>query len=260
MNEQVVRIEKQGRVARITLNRPARLNAINGEVVAEFARVLDDVEADDSTLALVITGEGRAFSAGADIAEMDGLEGPVAFSALIGRIQAAFDRLQRLSKPSIAAVNGIAFGGGCELALACDLRIAAEGATFGRPEIKIGILPGGGGTQRLPRLLPVAVAKQMILTGDPITAAEAYRLGLVNAVVPDGDAGGTATRLAETLAARPPLAVAMGKCLIDGGLGMDLGPAIEFERQGVAMLFGTGDRREGMRAFLEKRAPDFHGR
>jgi enoyl-CoA hydratase len=170
-----------------------------------------------------------------------------------------YDRLARLTKPSIAAVNGLAFGGGLELALACDLRVVARGARLGVPEIKLGLLPGAGGTQRLARLLPAAVTKHMLMTGDPISAEEAHRLGLVNEVVDDGTALAAAERLAERLATGPPLALAAAKRLVDIGGPMALEGGIALERETVSLLFATEDRAEGVAAFMEKRAPHFQG-
>jgi enoyl-CoA hydratase len=168
--------------------------------------------------------------------------------------------LARCPKPSVAAIHGVALGGGLELALACDLRVAEDGARLGVPEIKLGVLPGAGGTARLPRLLPKAVAKQLLLSGEPLSAADAHRLGLVNEVVPAGTALDAALALASRLAALPPLALAAAKRLVDEGATLPLDAAVTFERETVSMLFGTADRVEGVRAFLDKRSPTFEGR
>jgi enoyl-CoA hydratase len=254
-----VRSERVEGVAVVRLDRPERLNAIGTEIVQQLDRALDDAASDTSIGAVVVAGEGRAFSAGADIAEFGALATAAEFSSWIARLAESYERLERFPKPTIAAVDGTALGGGLELALACDLRIASARARFGLPEIKLGLLPGAGRTQRLPRRLPLAVAKHMIFTGDPITADDAFRLGLVNQVVPDGDALASATELAQRLAAGPPLAFAAAKRLLDDGLEMPLDQAIVFERETVAHLFATDDAREGVEAFLNKRTAVFRG-
>jgi enoyl-CoA hydratase len=177
----------------------------------------------------------------------------------VGRLTDAYALLEDFPKPSVAAVHGFAFGGGLELALACDLRVAERGTRLGLPEMKLGVLPGAGGTQRLPRLLPPAIAKQMILTGDPIDAERAWQLGLVNELAEPGGALAAAEKLAAGLAAGAPLALAAGKRLIDHGLGMDLTTAIAYERETVTVLFSTEDRAEGLKAFRERRPGEFRG-
>jgi enoyl-CoA hydratase len=256
----VLRYDQRNAVATLTMDRPERLNAIGRDTLTRLGEALDRIEADPGVRAVIITGAGKAFSAGADITELDALDGPHAMSRLLEHFTDTYARLARLPKPSIAAVNGMAFGGGLELALACDLRVVARGARLGVPEVKLGLLPGAGGSQRLARLLPTAVAKQLLLTGGPIGAEDAYRLGLVNEVVDDGAALAAAERLAEGLAAGPPLALAAAKRLVDLGEPMALDAGVAFERETVAMLFGTEDRVEGIAAFLEKRAPQFRGR
>jgi enoyl-CoA hydratase len=256
-----LQLERRGRVALLTLNRPDRLNAIGSDTLDELAAALADVGPDDGVGALVVTGEGRAFSAGANIAEFAGFESPHRFSNFLRRMTDVFGELQRLAKPSVAAIGGVALGGGLELALSCDLRVAARHTRLGVPEIKLGILPGAGGTARLTRLLPPAVAKQLILTGDPITAADAHRLGLVNEVADDPAAAlERALALGEALAALPALSLAAGKRLVDEGAEMPLDRAVTLERETVSMLFGTEDRAEGVAAFLEKREATFRGR
>ena len=243
----------------VTLRRPDRLNALSSEVAAGLHEAFRAAGADDAVRAIVVAGDGRAFCAGADIGELDTLDGPHGFSAFVRRLTDAFDSLARCPKPSVAAVHGVALGGGLELALACDLRVAEEGARL-VPEIKLGLLPGAAGTARLPRLLPKAVAKQLLLTGEPLLAAEAHRLGLVNEVVPAGTALDAALALASRLAALPPLALAAAKRLVDEGATLPLDAAVTLERETVSMLFGTADRVEGVRAFLDKRPPTFEGR
>ncbi len=253
-----LRVARRDRVAVLTLARPDRLNAIGSDIVAALAAALTELSVDDSVGALVITGEGRAFSAGADIAEFAAFESPHEFAAFIHRMTETYGELARLGKPSVAAVNGVALGGGFELALACDLRVAAAGARLGVPEIKLGLLPGAGGTARLTRMLPRAVTKQLLLTGEPLSAADAARLGLVNEVVDDaGAAVERAIALAAQLAALPELALAAAKRLVDEGAEMPLDAAVTFERETVSMLFASDDRAEGVAAFLEKRTPVF---
>jgi enoyl-CoA hydratase len=251
---------RQDGVAVITLRRPDRLNALSSAVAADLLEAVQEAGGHDAVRAIVVAGEGKVFCAGADIAELDALDGPHAFSAFVRKLTDTLDALARCPKPSVAAIHGVAFGGGLELALACDLRICAAGARLGVPEIKLGLLPGAAGTARLPRLLPKAVAKRMLLTGDPLSAADAHRLGLVNEVVPDGEALDAALVLAAQLAALPPLALAAAKRLVDDGAALPLDAAITLERETVSMLFGTDDRVEGVTAFLAKRPPVFQGR
>jgi len=252
-----VRLERSDHVAIVTLDRAERVNAIGTETVEALASAIADVAADTSVGSLVITGSGRAFSAGADIAEFAGFGDAAEFEAFIAFMATTFSAIQALAKPSVAAVNGMALGGGFELALACDLRIAAAGARLGVPEIKLGLLPGAGGTARLTRMLPPGPAKQLLLTGEPVTAAEALRLGLVNEVVDDGAALDRAVAVAAKLAALPEPALAAAKHLVDEGALLSLDGAIALERRMVTALFATPDREEGVAAFLEKRPPRF---
>jgi len=258
---ELVRLDvRDDAVAIVTLHRPDRLNALSSATAHAFAAAVTAADADERVRALVVAGEGRAFCAGADIAELDTLDGPPGFSAFVTRLTDALHTLTRSPKPSVAAVHGLALGGGLELALACDLRVVEETARLGVPEIKLGLLPGAAGTARLTRLLPNAIAKQMLLTGEPMSPADALRLGLVNEVVAPGEALTAAVTLAQQLATLPPLALAAGKRLVDDGAFMPLDDAITLERETVSALFGTADRVEGVRAFLEKRAPRFEGR
>ena len=221
--------------------------------------MLADLHDDDGVGALVITGEGRAFSAGANIDELAALDGPDAFARFVNTFTDVLDRLERHPKPSIAAIDGVAFGGGLELALACDLRVASDRARLGVPEIKLGLLPGAGGTQRLPRLLPRGVATQMLLTGAPLGAIDAHRLGLINELSGDAPALTVAEPLAREIATGPPLAHAAAKQLVQRGAILPLADAIELEREVVAGLFATADAGEGLAAFREKRAAEFRG-
>ena len=256
---ELIRIEIRDRVAVLTLDRPEVLNAIGTASADQLQAALDRLLDDDRVRALVIAGEGRAFSAGADLGEIESFKQPYEFRAFVGRMTKVFGNLQAFPKPSVAAVHGFAFGGGLELALSCDLRVAERGARLGLPEMKLGVLPGAGGTQRLPRLIPPAVAKQMILTGEPIDAERAYVLGLVNELAEPGNALAAAMDLAGKLAAGAPLALAAGKRLIDEGLPMDLDAAIAYERETVSVLFCSRDRAEGLEAFRERRPGDFRG-
>lgn len=253
-------VDRRGAAGVVRLDRPDRLNPIGRQTVQDLHDACDLLSADPSVAAVVFTGQGRAFSAGADIAEISQLDGPEEFLGFIREIQGVYDRIDELAKPTIAAINGIAFGGGCELAIACDLRVMAAGATLGVPEVKIGMLPGAGGTQRLPRLVPEAVAKKMLLFGDPLPAEDALRYGIVNEVVGSADVLDTAVAWAERLAALPPLAVRSAKELVRIAGDSDLRSGLRAEQQAVALLFGTEDRQEGMRAFLEKREANFTGR
>ncbi|WP_406443121.1 enoyl-CoA hydratase/isomerase family protein [Streptomyces sp. NBC_00631] len=255
----MLRVELRDRIAVLTLDRPERLNAVGSETVDLLAQALDDVRDDDDVRALVVAGAGRAFSAGADLGEIESFTSPGQFRAFVGRLTEAYALLEEFPKPSVAAVHGFAFGGGLELALACDLRVAERGAKLGLPEMKLGVLPGAGGTQRLPRLLPPAIARQMILTGEPIDAERAWRLGLVNELAEPGGALAAAEKLAGALTAGAPLAIAAGKRLIHHGPGMDLETAIAYERETVTVLFSTEDRAEGLRAFRERRPGEFRG-
>ncbi len=261
ITEPVVRSEvRPDGVGVMTLARPDRLNSISTAVSRGIAEVAASLASDDAVRAIVVAGQGKAFCAGADIAEFSQLDGPAAFAAFLDNLTDSFDVLASCPKPSVAALHGVAFGGGLELALACDLRVAEEGTRLGVPEIKLGLLPGAAGTVRLPRLVPPPVARRMLLTGEPILADEALRLGLLADVVPTGGAFGAAMDLAAHLATLPPLALAAAKRLLAAGVGLPEAAAVDLERQTVSMLFGTEDRAEGLAAFLDKRQPSFRGR
>lgn len=252
-----IRVERRGPVAVVFLDRPQQLNALGSAVVGALDAVLEELEQDRHVAAVVIAGMGKAFCAGADITELRTLEGPQGFAEFVHRFTEAFARLQGLSIPSIAAVHGVAFGGGFELALSCDLRVADRDARFGVPEIKLGLLPAAGGTARLTRMLPPAVAKQLLMTGDPIDATEAHRHGLVNVISEPGGALESAAALAERLSALPGPALAAAKHLVDEGATMSLAAAVTMERQTVSMLYGTPESEEGIAAFLAKRPAKF---
>lgn len=244
-------------VALLQLNRPKELNALNLALMHEIRDALGALDADAAVRAVVITGHDRAFAAGADIRAMAG-KSPV--DMLLADHVTFWDQLRLMRKPLVAAVAGFALGGGCELALACDLIVAAETAQFGQPEIRLGTLPGGGGTQRLARAVGKAKAMEMVLTGDFISAAEALRLGLVNRVVPAGQHLEEAFRLAARIAAQPPVAVRLAKEAVNFAFESHLAAGLQFERRNYYLTFASEDQREGMAAFLEKRPPAFTGR
>ncbi|GAB6934120.1 MAG: enoyl-CoA hydratase-related protein [Calditerricola sp.] len=244
-------------VALIRLNRPEVLNALNLALVDELVDALERLDRDDAVRCIVLTGNERAFAAGADITEM--AEAGVVEMKQRNQFR-VWDRIRWITKPIIAAVNGYALGGGCELAMACDLIIAGENARFGQPEVNLGVMPGAGGTQRLTRLVGKARALEILLTGDPITAEEAYRIGLVNRVVPTEACLDEALRLARRIAEKPPMAVRLIKEAVYKALDTTLQDGMEYERNCFYLLFATEDKAEGMRAFLEKRRPSFKGR
>lgn len=248
-----------GGIARLTLDRPERMNAINAQMKAELAQALDRIEAERARCVL-LTGAGRAFCAGADIKERAGQEpSPAEFLAAQRRTHALFGRLAALDAPVIAALNGVALGGGLEIALCADLRLAATGARLGLTEVALGVIPAGGGTQRLPRLVGPGVAKRMVLTGQVLDAAAALAIGLVDEVTEPEALLPRAEALAAAIAAQPPLAAQAAKRVMDLGLDTDLATGLEAELHAAAILFATEDRREGMRAFVEKRRPVFTG-
>ncbi|MFO7171784.1 MAG: enoyl-CoA hydratase-related protein [Bacillota bacterium] len=254
-----VKVHLEDGYAVVTLDRPP-VNALSRQVLAELDEALRDLEAREEVRAVVIRGAGpRAFAAGADITEFPQVR-PEEAAELARQGQAVFNRIEALPKPVIAAVHGYALGGGCELALACDFRIAAESARFGQPEINLGIIPGYGGTQRLARLVGPARAKWICLTGEMIPAAEALRIGLCDQVVPDEELLPAATALAAKLAGKAPRAAALIKRAIQEGLGRSLAEGLELEAQLFGQVFATADAREGVAAFLEKRQPRWTGR
>jgi enoyl-CoA hydratase len=258
MPYQLVTFDVADRIATITVNRPEKLNALNAATIAELDRAIDEARARDDVAAVILTGAGRAFVAGADITEIVA-SNPVEARELALRGQRMMRKFETSPKPTVAAVNGFALGGGCELAMACHIRVAAEGAKFGQPEVKLGIVPGYGGTQRLPRLVGKGRALQLLLSAEMIDAAEAYRIGLVNQVVPAGEAVAAARALLAPVLANGALAVALCLEAVDRGLDMGLDDGLAFEAGAFGLLAATADMREGMTAFLEKRAPAFTG-
>lgn len=253
-NNVLYRIEDN--IAFITLNRPKALNALNTETLKELDAAVSAAGNDENVKAVVITGEGRAFVAGADISQMRDLtvqEGRD--MTLLG--QEVFTRIENLDKPVIAAVNGFALGGGCELAMACDIRIASDKAKFGQPEVNLGIIPGYGGTQRLPRLVGKGRAKYLIFTGEMISAEEAFRIGLADKVVPAEELMDSVVSLAKVIMSKAPISIKMAKHAINNGMNVDLKSGIAYEAEAYTTTFSTEDRIEGMSAFLEKRPAVF---
>ena len=251
--------EKEGDIAIVTVNRPKALNALNAETLADIEKAMDAAAADAEVKVVILTGAGRAFVAGADITfmqNMTAMEGR-AF-AMLG--QAVFRKIETMEKPVIAAVNGFALGGGCELAMSCDFRIASDAAKFGQPEVGLGVTPGFGGTQRLPRLVGVGMAKELCYTGDTIDANEALRIGLVNHVVPGDELMTYVKDMAKRIASKGQLAVRMCKKAINEGMQMDIDRSMTLEADIFGILFSTEEQKEGMTAFVEKRKPVFTGK
>ena len=260
MTYQFLEFQVADRIATITVNRPDKLNALNDATMTELGRAIDQARADSAVGGIILTGAGRAFVAGADIAELRA-KAPTDVYALARRGQEVFRRFETSPKPVIAAVNGFALGGGCELAMACHIRIASESAKFGQPEVKLGITPGYGGTQRLTRLIGRGRALQLLLTGEMIDAAEAFRLGLVNRVTPTGDAAVEAARaMLGQMLVNGPLALAQCIETVNRGAEISLEEALALEAAAFGMLAATDDMREGTSAFLEKRPAAFGGK
>jgi enoyl-CoA hydratase len=256
----VVNVERDEAVVTLTLNRPDKLNALNAELLGELTRAIDALGADPTVRCVILTGAGeKAFAAGADIAAMSELT-PVQAKQFADVGHGIGRALEQLPVPVIAAVNGFALGGGCELALACDFIYASDRAKLGQPEVNLGVIPGFGGTQRLARRVGEARARELCMTGDTLTAEEALRIGLVNAVVPGAELMAKVREVAKKIASKGPLAIAAVKRVVARGADVPLATANELEATAFAALFGTHDQREGMRAFLEKRPAKFEGR
>ena len=258
MAYELLLLDVSERIATVTINRPDKLNALNDAMMREIGAMFDQLAADKNVGAIILTGTGRAFVAGADIARLAVARGgELEKFARFG--QGVFRRIELSSKPVIAAVNGFALGGGCELALACHVRVASTQAKFGLPEVKLGLIPGYGGTQRLPRLIGRGPALQMILTGEPIDGAEAARLGLANAVVEPDALLGAARKLAAAMLKNAPIAMARAIEAVDVGLDATLEDGFRLEARLFGSLEDTADMHEGTKAFLEKRPPEFRG-
>jgi enoyl-CoA hydratase len=257
MAYEFVLTETRGPVGIVTINRPQVRNALNQQTIAELVDALATFDGDAAVRCMVLTGDDRAFAAGADISQMVDAD---AIDVLSDDNFARWARFRAIHKPVIAAVSGYALGGGCELALMCDLVVASETALFGQPEVKIGIIPGAGGTQRWARTAGKVRAMEAVLIGEPVRAVDAERMGLVNRVVAAGAQLDEAVRLANLIADRPPLAVRLGKQAVNHAMEVGLDAGLEFERKLFYLLFASEDKREGMRAFLEKRPGRFTGR
>jgi enoyl-CoA hydratase len=260
MTYQTLLFDIRDGIAFVTINRPDKLNALNDQVIAELGDAAERIATEDAIRGAILTGAGtKAFVAGADIGDL-AKQGPFDGRARALRGQAVLRRLETCGKPVIAAVNGFALGGGCELAMACHVRIASDNAKFGQPEVKLGIAPGYGGTQRLPRLVGKGVALQLILTGEMIDAHEAHRIGLVTKVAPAGELLAEAERLLRGILAMGPLAVRLALEAVDQGLEMSLEQGLLLEANHFGLLAATRDMKEGLTAFLERRPPKFEGR
>lgn len=259
MTDAVLLVERfaDAGTALVRLNRPKQLNALNGELMEHLAATLEELDADEGVRAIVVTGSERAFAAGVDISEMASAG---AIEMLLGSRVAQLDRIRRVGTPIIAAVNGWALGGGCELAMALDLIVAGEGAKLGQPEVNLGVIPGAGGTQRLTRAIGKSKAMAMVLTGEPMSAAEAERAGLVAKVVPDEFVVEDALAMAAVIASKGPLAIRLAKEALNAAYETALTDGLALERRLFYLLFASEDQKEGMAAFLEKRAPRFTGR
>ncbi len=252
-------IERIDRIAIITINRPEKLNALNIRTRAELAQALDELRDDSEIRVVILTGAGeKAFVAGADISEFEGRT--AIEQRAVMRSRNIFTTAEEFPKPLIAMINGFCLGGGNELAMCCDLRIAGENARFGQPEINLGIIPGGGGTQRLTRLIGEGRSMQMILTGEMIDAREAWRIGLVNEVHPTAELREKTLAIASRVASRSPVALAMAKAAVKGASRNTLRAGLDLEIDLFSLCFSSEDKDEGVRAFLEKRQPDFKGR
>ncbi len=258
MPYQHLAVSVQDRIATLTVNRPDKLNALNAALIGELGAAIDEMQGRDDVAGIVLTGAGRAFVAGADIAELAGI-GALEGQRLARRGQEVFRRFEISPKPTVAAVNGFALGGGCELAMACQIRVASDAAKFGHPEVKLGLIPGYGGTQRLPRLVGRGRALQLLMTGEMIDAQEAFRIGLVNRVVAPDQLLPAATAMIQQMLMNAPLGIAACVDVLDRGLEMPLDDALALEATTFGVLIATSDTAEGTKAFLEKRPPRFTG-
>ena len=255
MGYESIIFEKEDNIAILTFNRPDARNAVNNQVRAEFAAAIAEVEADIDIRVMILTGKGKAFASGVDIKEFNQTTPYHAHNLVrLG------ERLEKLPKPVIAAVNGFSLGGGNEIALGCDIIIASERAKFGQPELNIGIIPGGGATQRLPRMIGVCRAKELIFTSDIITAEEAFKLGMINRVVPEDQLMSTAKEIAKKIATKSPAALKLAKQAINYGMQTSLETGLKYEYELYSLSLGLEDKVEGVNAFLEKRPPKFVGR
>lgn len=251
-----IKVEIKDKIAYITIDRPKALNALNMDVLNELSCAFYDIDQDDSVYSVILTGEGKAFVAGADIAQMNEMNAIEGRQMMIAGHD-VMNAIENLSKPVIAAVNGFALGGGCELAMACDIRIASEKAKFGQPEVNLGIIPGFGGTQRLSRLVGKGMAKYLIMTAEIISAEQAKEIGLVEKVVPAEELLNEAKKLADTINSKAPIAISSAKLAINKGYDLDMSSASALEIETFTAPFASDDKKEGMSAFLEKRDAKF---
>ena len=256
MNFENLVFKQEGNIGILSINRPKALNALNTQVLKELDEAIDIIEKNDEVHIVVLTGEGRAFVAGADIAEMKSMGSKEAREFAKNGLE-VFRKIELMEKPVIAAVNGFALGGGCELSMCCDIRLASDKAKFGQPETGLGIIPGFAGTQRLSRLVGMGRAKELIFAADMIDADEAYRIGLVNKVVPQDDLIEEAIKLAKNILSKGQLAVRFAKNAINRGIETDIETGMAIERDLFGLCFTTEDQKEGMGAFLEKRKPNY---
>ncbi|MFZ5966132.1 MAG: short-chain-enoyl-CoA hydratase [Bacillota bacterium] len=259
MNFEYLLYRKEGNIGILSINNPKALNALNSKVLGEVDKAIDQITLDPEVYVLVLTGEGKAFVAGADITEMRNM------TAEEGRKFGErglnlFRKIELMEKPVIAAINGFALGGGCELAMSCDIRIAGDKAKFGQPEVGLGITPGFGGTQRLPRLVGIAKAKELIFTGNIMSAQDAEKIGLVNSVVPQEELMKEALILANKIASAAQIAVRYAKSAMNRGIETDIETGIVIEKDLFALCFASEDQKEGMTAFIEKQKPEFKGK
>jgi len=259
MSYETIILDRKEGIGYLTINRPKVFNAINNQMIEEMKRAIEEFHQDKLVGVVIITGTGKAFQTGADIEELSQMS-PLEILQWNQGVVENFEALEKMRQPVIAAINGYALGGGLELALACTIRIAAESAKMGLPEVKIGILPGAGGTQRLPRLIGKGLAAEMILTGEMIDAKEAYRIGLVNRVVPAEQLMATAEEIGRKILRNAPIAVALAKDAIEVGKNLPLDGAIQYAQKNCITCFSTEDMKEGTAAFLQKRDPQFKGR
>lgn len=259
MSYETILLERDGALAIVTVNRPEKRNALNAVVRREIVAALEALRDDDAVRVVVFTGAGeKAFVAGADVAEFAERTPLEQRAAMTGR--RVFDEVAAFPKPTLAMINGYALGGGCELALACDVRIAADTAKLGQPEINLGLIPGGGGTQRLPRVVGTGQALRLILAGEIVDAAEAQRIGLVELVVPQAELRERTLALARSIAEKSPVALRLAKAAVRAAAEMPLAAGLAYETELFVTCFGSEDKREGVAAFLEKRTPEFRGR
>jgi enoyl-CoA hydratase len=258
VNYETIRISREGEVGVITLHRPEARNALNNRMVAELITALGEFEKDDSVRCLVLVGSEKAFSAGADIKEMADIT--AVQMAMSEHFFPLWDRVGRYPKPIVAALSGYVLGGGLELAMSCDILVASETTQLGQPEINIGVMPGGGGTQRLTRAVGKSKAMEMVLTGKSMGAEEARTLGLVSRVVPKESFLEEAMKVAKEISAKSPVAVKLAKMAVNKAFEVGLGDGLDFERELFYLLFASEDKKEGMKAFREKRKPEFRGK